>query len=384
MKGPGTDAVGMLRWGLLRYRWLFLICLLLGAGLAPLLVSQRDAPTDAEAVVLATRLNIDLSALPRYGEAVFNDGTVARTVAAEFPELGSADSLIPSRISLGAEQDSIVFQVIGYDADPERAAAIANLAAEAFVDALNAPGSGVGTFEVQSTAEAPADAASPLRTIFAIPVGLLAGLLLALAVVSLLLVIRRPVVDGKDAEEATGIPALGTVTVPRTKQGELAPPDAFPGLIPVCRRLLSLPTPTIVLVSRRRDEGLRRQLAPALTAVLSRVRNVHLIGPGDQPRTFPLGPDRTDTDVPDRLTVVDSSDPLDLVHPPELTATVLVVREGVRSSALRDAVVDHLGGSAEARLLMVRQEGRLRRSPRRAAAPGATTGHRDVAVAEAR
>ena len=67
---------------------------------------------------------------------------------------------------------------------------------------------------------------------------------------------------------------------------------------------------------------------------------------------------------------------------PELTATVLVFREGIRSAALRDAVVEHLGGSAEARLLMVRRGKRLRRS----AVVGApqATGSRDVATADAR
>lgn len=371
----------MLRWGLHRYRLLFLVCLLLGAGVAPLLVSQQDAPTDAEAVVIATRLDMDLTALPRYGEAVFNDGTVARAVAGEFPDLGSADSLIPSRLTLVAEQDSIVFQVVGFDADPERAAALANVAAEAFVEALNEPGAGVGSFAVQSEAEPPAEVTNSLGTVLAVPVGLLAGAMLALAAVSLLLVIRRPVVDGADAEEATGIPSLGTVTVPRVRKGRVAPPDAFSGLIPVCRRLLTLPTPTIVLVSRPRDESLRSRLTPALAGVLGRVREVQMVGPSQLTDTAAPG---SAAGAPDRLVVVDSSDPMDLVHPPELTATVLVIREGIPSAALRDAVIDHLGGSAEARLLIVRKGRRARHTSAVETTPPETTGRRVVAPAEAR
>jgi hypothetical protein len=43
-----------------------------------------------------------------------------------------------------------------------------------------------------------------------------------------------------------------------------------------------------------------------------------------------------------------------------LTATVLVVPEGIGSAALRAAVVEHLGGSAEARLLLVKRGRRVR------------------------
>jgi hypothetical protein len=88
--------------------------------------------------------------------------------------------------------------------------------------------------------------------------------------------------------------------------------------------------------------------------------------------------------APDRLVVVDSSDPMDLVHPPELTATVLVIREGIPSAALRDAVIDHLGGSAEARLLIVRKGRRARHAGAAETTPPETTGRRAVAPAEAR
>jgi hypothetical protein len=61
-----------------------------------------------------------------------------------------------------------------------------------------------------------------------------------------------------------------------------------------------------------------------------------------------------------RLTVIDSSEPMDLVHPPHLTATVLVVQRGISGAALRAAVVEHLGGSAEARVLLVKRGRRAR------------------------
>ncbi len=63
------------------------------------------------------------------------------------------------------------------------------------------------------------------------------------------------------------------------------------------------------------------------------------------------------------LTLVDGSEPLDLIQPPQWTVAVLVVPEGIGSTALRAAVIEHVGGSAEARVLLYKRGRRLRRSP---------------------
>jgi hypothetical protein len=222
---------------------------------------------------------------------------------------------------------------------------------------------------VLSEAEPPPAAGGSLSRVLAIPVGLVTGAVLGLAAVSILLAARRPVIDAAGVEEATGVPGLGTVTVPRTRRGEFARPDQFPGLVPVCRRLLRLRTPTIVVVSRSREERLRGQASVALAGVLMRVRPLRFTGPTalreavgkHQAALHPDGFQRDASDGND-LTVIDSNDPLDLVQPPDLTAAVLVAREGISSAALRDAVVEHLGGSAEARVLLVRRGRRARRS----------------------
>ena len=156
MKAVGTDAVGMLRWGLRRYRLVFLVCLLLGGALGPLAALQRNVPVEAEALVVAQRLDMDLTALPRYGQAVFNNGEVTRAITAQLgSDAGYAD-VIPDRVQLVAEQDNIIFRVLGRDTDPKTAADIANTAAKTFVNTLNGPGAGVGTFTLQSPATAPA------------------------------------------------------------------------------------------------------------------------------------------------------------------------------------------------------------------------------------
>jgi hypothetical protein len=179
------------------------------------------------------------------------------------------------------------------------------------------------------------------------------------------------VVDPVDAEEATGVPALGSVIVPRTPKGRVARPEDLAGLAPVCRRLLALPTPIVVLVSKPRDERVRQQLSMALASVLQRVRHLRFVGPPELRELVgePQAPSRlqgarpVEGDTPSSLTLVDSNEPLDLVQPPESTATVLVVWEGIGSAALRAAVTEHLGGSAEARLLMVKRGGKVSGQP---------------------
>lgn len=373
MSEPGSDAIGVLRWGVRRYWLVFLACILLGAAAAPLAANSLEKPADAEALVIAQRLDMSLTALPRYGETVFDNGQVAQAVSQGLGGRVPLKDVVPDRASLIADQDSIVFRVVGHDPDPQTAADVANMAAATFVTALNTPGAGVGAFTLLSEAEAPAPPGPPLSRKLAIPVGVVAGIMLGLAAVSLLLAARRPVIDAAGVDDATGVLALGIVTVPRTRRGQFARPDQFPGLIPVCRRLLKLRTPTIVLVSQSRQERLRGRVSVALTSVLMRVRDVRFIGPADlheviAEQQVALGgnPDRRELPDTDCLTVIDSNDPLDLVQPPELTAAVLVAREGISSAALRAAVLEHLGGSAEARVLLVKRGRRARpeRPPR--------------------
>lgn len=363
MRPDSTDAVGMMRWGLRHYWVPFLLCVLLGAVVAPLAAVNRSTPTDATALVVAVDRTVELAALPRYGEQVFTNGQVAQALVNDFEDIGGQDDVIPRKVSLVAEQDTIIFEVVGHDVDPERAAAIANTAADAFVGALNDAGAGVGTFALQSEAEVPAEPDSGLGTVFAIPVGVVAGVVLGLALVAALLVVRRPVIEGADAEEATGVLSLGTVTVPRTRRGRFAGAEEFGGLVPVCRRLLALPTPTVVMVSRPRESWARTHLTVAMAKVLGLIADIRVVG-GQDVEAMVADSVTVEAENPvagtrpgngPRLTLVDGSDLPTLVHPPQTTATVLVVPEGIGGAALRAAVVEHLGGSAEARLLMVRR-----------------------------
>ena len=96
MRESGSDALVVLRWGLRRYVLLFVACLLLGAVAAPYAVSKLTPPATAEALVITQRLDVTSTVLPRYAEAVFNQGQVAAAVAQKFGHGLSVEAVIPS------------------------------------------------------------------------------------------------------------------------------------------------------------------------------------------------------------------------------------------------------------------------------------------------
>ncbi|MDP8930356.1 MAG: hypothetical protein M3O70_17760 [Actinomycetota bacterium] len=367
---PSGDAIVTLRWGLRHYWWLFAMVTIAVGVLGPALYLVRPVAAESEALVVAQRLDMNLEALPRYAEVVFDNGEVARTVAAQFGDGGDLEDLVPNRVSLVAEQDSVVFKVIGRDPSPETAAEIANVAAAAFTSALNVPGEGVGAFTVLAQAvPQPESAEATDGLAYAIPVGLTAGTLLGSAAVAMLLVLRRPVLEAADAEQATGVPTIGGVTVPRTRQREFPPAQEIIGVIPLCRGVLAMSSRAVLLVGVEESTVERRQLAVAMAAVFSRVRKVRFIAEPDLHAALEAqlgGEDRLapppDVDQDERineLTLVDVSNPLDLAKPLESSTTILVVPAGIATAALRSAVIEHLGGGGDARLLLVRRGARV-------------------------
>jgi capsular polysaccharide biosynthesis protein len=133
------------------------VLLLVAAILQPLaLLLLRDEPTaEAEAVVIAERVDTSLTALPRYERAVFADGRVAEAVAAHLGDVGPED-VVPDHVVTMDVESGLLMRVVGRAEDPQRAADIANTAAEAFAAALNTGGVGVGAFALQSSATPPA------------------------------------------------------------------------------------------------------------------------------------------------------------------------------------------------------------------------------------
>lgn len=371
--GGGSDALGALRWGLRRYAWLFALCVIAVAVGIPAVALVRPATNDAESLIIAQRLDMSLDALPRYAEALFNDGEIARRVAAQFGDTTDIADVVPDRVSMVTEQDSIILQVVGHDPDAGTAAAIANLAAQIFVEALNAPGEGVGAFAIQNPAVPPtrpvANIAGPAATL---PVGLAAGVLLGFAAVSVVLVLRRPVLEAADAERATGVSVLGTLTLPHGGE-EFPPATEVVGIVSVGRRLLALGVPRVQVVAAGRAETIRRQVTVTLAAALSHAAKVRFVASPDLrvAAGLPTSDDNTvEATVALRIngggggtgrtiTIVDVADPLDTGPPFAGTITVLLVERGMPLAALQSAVAEHLGGGP-ARLVLLRHGARGR------------------------
>jgi capsular polysaccharide biosynthesis protein len=130
------------------------VLLLVAAVLEPLaLLLLRDRPSaQAEAVVIAQRVDMSPTALPRYEQAVFADGRVAEAVAAHLGGVGPEDVVPDHVVTLEVEPGSTAMRVVGRAEDPQQAADIANTAADAFAAALNTGGVGTGAFALQSSA----------------------------------------------------------------------------------------------------------------------------------------------------------------------------------------------------------------------------------------
>jgi capsular polysaccharide biosynthesis protein len=140
----------MVSWGR-RNRLLLVVWVVIVAVAVPVALLNRDTSANAEALVMARALDMNMESLPDYAEAVFTNGEVARAVAESHG--GQPAEVVPDRVSLATEPDSVVLRVIGHDPDPETAAAIADVAAGAFVQELNMAGAGVGEFAVQAEAD---------------------------------------------------------------------------------------------------------------------------------------------------------------------------------------------------------------------------------------
>ncbi|MGH8894602.1 MAG: cytochrome ubiquinol oxidase subunit I, partial [Actinomycetes bacterium] len=186
--GQTGDAVAVLRWGVLRYAWLVLLCAVIVGVLLPIRQLGQTPKYTAEALVVAVDLNADVKVLPRYGAAVFNDGLVAREIINQFGDGGDPEDVVPRRASVVVEQDSLVMRVEGHARDAQTSADIANVAAEVFARELNKAGSGIGAFAMQSEAIPPVESDEPLHAApYALSVGLVAGILTGMGVLMLLL-----------------------------------------------------------------------------------------------------------------------------------------------------------------------------------------------------
>ncbi|MDP8929573.1 MAG: hypothetical protein M3O70_13630 [Actinomycetota bacterium] len=332
-----------LHWSLRNYAWLVVACVL-GFAAIPLAVPAPSPIYEAQALVIARTLEVDPSALPKFAQAVFTSGAVARAVAADPAIGGSPRELIPERLDIVAAEDSIVFPVLGRDDVPTTAARLANLAAAAFVEELNKGGAGIGSFAVHSAARVPSQALDPPDRSLPASVGAIAGGVLGLGLIALIAVLRYPVVDTAGVRSALGTRLLGTVLLHRPVGGRLPAPQDVPGIAAVTRWLADAPPGRILFASSRRLAPARRYILAILAVALSPLRPTSVLSaqprdaiqarsegdPGAEPAAEPRDGSRGPMVLVDGVEMLDTLDQM-----LTLASVVLVVRMGVPRATLR-------------------------------------------------
>lgn len=357
MQHTMSDAVARLWWGIRRYAAAAVLVVLLvtAAALALPLLRASTTTYRATAVVVASSLEIRADQLPRLAAAVFDSGVVAEETVAAAGLPVDPTELIPDHARLEPVEDNIVLFVDGLADDPATAATIANAAAESLAAELDALGTGVGQFEVQAPAEPPVEAEEgPPVALLAVG-GVTSGLILALGLVGLLMVLRRPVLEADEAAELAGAPLIGSLLLDRYWDVDLR---TVVGLSAIVKQLFPQGRGTAFLVACRGAERDTAQIALLAARAVARRGSSTLVAGPEVPKEALRSLDGEPVTVirnPDDLPRDGSSGPTVVVGPstegldapqflPGDTRGVLVVRAGTRQQALDNAARQFLPG----------------------------------------
>ena len=255
-------------WGLRRYAWVVVLFVLALGALVPALQSRIPEVYEARAQVGPSEVlalpNVD--PLPRLGETVFANGAVEKVIRS-YLQLPRSATIVPDRVELLAAQDNIVFIVVGRASDPEVARDLADIGATTFTSELNKYSRAVTQFTIQRSAEVPSRPEPSLRGGYiAVALGILAGLITGVGAVAFLVVMRRPVVEAAIAEEATGLPVLGRLRLPR-RSGKLDHSGQV-GVALLCRQLLTGGHKIVWLATTSHGQAHLQRLQEAMQEVL--------------------------------------------------------------------------------------------------------------------
>jgi hypothetical protein len=335
-----SDGQSQLRWGLRRFLPAFLLAPLVLAAVALTAAQDQEPEFQARALVVATASEVQLAVLPRFGEAVFNSGAVARSISTLPGVSVAANEVIPDLLSLTAQQDSITFTVVGHSDDARQAAAIANTGAIAFTAELNKPGEGVGAFEVLARAVPPLQPQNGPGLARTLAGAFLAGCVLALGVLVCFLVLRGPIVSADSLTELSGVPCLGVVTITgRGRAGKAL--DLNPGLVVLLRRLRAGGHTAVVLLSPHPHSRGVRDLA-----LLIRAAGGELVSPDRSRRA-------ESTVAVVRPLDVEVGEPWHLLGGrPENACVLLVVQEGCPAGAVRKLSDGLMDGDVDGSVLV--------------------------------
>lgn len=366
MNDAGDNVAARLWLATRRYAVIVLASVVALTAAAVVAAREQDAGPryEATAVVVATDLKIRIEGLPKFAEAVFSGGSVAENAARSLPL--DPVTLMREKAEMEPFENSVVFEVRGFDNDPVTAARIANEVAEAFVDELNKAGPTLGIFAVQDTARPPPEPVDQPSLLMPVVLGLIGGAALGLGVVALLLLVRRPVLLASDAETAAAARLVADLVVPRRglPDATMQPP---PGTAALARVLFPDRSGLAALVSAG-DPAARRRVAVLVALLLARSGPVHMVtSKGDEVARAVAGTGVVVVDeVPGREVwsagpvVIDGPSEYDLpvLHPPN-ARLVLVLRRGTRQSQVEAAAREFLPGDLTG-VVFVRR-GRLRR-----------------------
>ncbi len=335
-----------LRWGLRRHPVVLLVCIVALAVLFPLFAGSP--PTyQAEANVVARQVKIDRAALPSYARAVFDSDAMVDQLVARGTVPDRATKV--SRLAVIAEKDSILLSVHARAGAAADAARLADRTAAAYVAQLNKGGPDVGSFLVQGPAPVPSSAVNdgaPAAALAAL--GAVCGVALAIGLLVLLAVARRPLVLADDVASLVGTPVIGTVVLPRGHQPALSETPHVPGLVRTARALLPLTDASVMIVSMIEDAAARQRLLLLMGQVLSRFRTIFVSGPTDLRNAMieclvsAPGREVGDATRPG-LEFIDAIAPADVLEVPHWRLPVLlVIRNGMPRARLRLLVADNV------------------------------------------
>lgn len=342
-----SDALATWGWGLRRYAWVVVVCVV-GVGiLLPTVMSRSGKVYQAQAQVGPTKqvLLPNLDPLPRFAESVFDNGAVAGAVR-RLLRLPANAAVVPDTVQLTTAQDNPVMVVSGKSSKPATAVRIADTAAASFVVQLNKYSQSVGTFAVQKKAQTPAKPVPKfIGGRLAVVVGLLAGLVGGCGLVGLIVVLRRPVVGSAAAQSATGLPVLARLPLRSGAAGE----GSVLAMRALCRRLLAGGHEVVLVAGTSRKE-----VQGFCTDMKSLLANAHVVAPTEtlDPGSVRGARSSSTPPVPEIVALDPTSSDLWVDAPDGRSLTLLLVPEGIRSSVLR-RIVDQYASGTHAALALV-------------------------------
>jgi hypothetical protein len=119
-------------------------------------IVEPDEPLyHAEALVVASQLEIRVESFPRTAVAIFNGGTVAALTVERVGTGVLPTDLIPDIVTAEPLENTWVVKIDALHPDPELAALYANAAGQALAEELNRVGPGLGEFALQIEATVP-------------------------------------------------------------------------------------------------------------------------------------------------------------------------------------------------------------------------------------